>query len=462
MRIMRKINLIGILLFSSVALFAQSISEKEMQDIRSSFKAEGQTKAIQNILTTNKDITGSALNHDLDGQIDHFFKYRVKVNGITNQYSSGRCWMFTSMNQLRPGVMEKYNLGDFDFSHNYLYFWDIFEKSNLFLENIIASKKESFDDRAIVEYFKSPVGDGGVWNLYYNIGEKYGTVPQDVMPETVHSNNTRQLTTLVNERLRAGGYLLKQLSLSGKKDADLRDEKYTVLKDVYRILALCLGEPPTTFTWRYKDRNGNIRELKDYTPKQFYKEITPADFSPENYIMIMNDPTREYYKLYEIQNYKNTIEGINWVYLNLPNEDIKKAALASIKNNEAMYISCDVGKYMNREAGILDPDMYNYEDLLGVKVDMDKKARILTRQSGSSHAMLLIGCDTDGADRPIKWEVENSWGASAGNKGYLTMTDNWFNEYMFRFVIRRNYLDSKAIDALNQKPIQLPVWDYMN
>ena len=233
------------------------------------------------------------------------------------------------------------------------------------------------------------------------------------------------------------------------------------LKEVYRSLALCLGEPPHQFTWRYKDKDGNIKELANYTPKQFYKEITPADYSPSNYIMIMNDPTREYYKTYEIQNYRNTIEGINWIYLNLPNEDIKEAALASIKNNEPMYASCDVGKQFNREEGILDPEMYDYESLLGVKLDMDKKARILTRQSGSSHAMTLVACDTDENDKPVKWEFENSWGAASGHNGYLTFTDKWFDEYMFRIVIRKNYLNAKAIEALKGKPVQLPVYDYM-
>ncbi|KAA6336462.1 Aminopeptidase C, partial [termite gut metagenome] len=223
----------------------------------------------------------------------------------------------------------------------------------------------------------------------------------------------------------------------------------------------CLGEPPVTFTWRYKDKEGNIKQLKDYTPQQFYKEITPADYSPANYIMIMNDPTRDYYKLYEIQNSRNTYEGVNWTYINLPNEDIKKAALSSIKNNEAIYTSCDVGKQSNRESGILALAMYDYQSLFGVPLDMDKKARILTHQSASAHAMLLIGCDTDENDAPVKWEFENSWGAQAGNKGYLTFTDGWFNEYMFRMVIHRNYLDEKAINSLHQKAIQLPAWDYM-
>lgn len=450
----------GLLLAGSSAI-AQTITDTELRDIRGSFKKDASTIAIQNILTSNKDIKSNALNHDLESKIDHLFKYRVEVKGITNQQSSGRCWMFTSMNVLRPSIMSKYNIEQFDFSHNYLYFWDIFEKSNLFLENIISTSKKSMDDREVVEYFKSPVGDGGVWNLFYNAAEKYGVVPDVIMPETAHSNNTSQMISLVNEKLRTGGYALRQSAENGKKEKDLRLEKQSVLKDVYRILALCLGEPPTQFTWRFKDKSGKIIE-KEYTPLQFYKEIVPADYTPENFVMIMNDPTREYYKVYEIQNYKNIIEGINWIYLNLPNEDIKKAALTSIKNNEAMYASCDVGKQHNRTTGVMDPEMYDYESLLGVRFDMDKKARILTRQSGSSHAMTLIGCDTDNNDTPVKWEFENSWGTTAGNKGYLTFTDKWFTEYMFRIVIHKKYLDDKAIESLKQKPIQLPMWDYMN
>ena len=448
-----------ILAFSGV--FAQAVSEKDLQEIQGSFKKDASTKAIQNILTNDKSIRDNALNRDLQGKIDHFFKYRVNVKGITNQQSSGRCWMFTSMNVLRPLVMEKYNLNQFDFSHNYLYFWDIFEKSNLFLENIIATAARPMDDREVTEYFKSPVGDGGVWNLYYNAAQKYGVVPQEVMPETAHSNNTSQMTGVINEKLRLGGYTLRELAAQGKKAKELRAEKNNVLKDVYRILALCLGEPPHQFTWRYKTKKGEIKELANYTPQQFYKEITPADYSPDNYIMVMNDPTREYYKVYEIQNYKNTIEGINWIYLNLPNEDLKAAALASIKNNEPLYASCDVGKQFNRETGILDPEMFDYESLLGVKLDMDKKARILTRQSGSAHAMTIVGCDTDENDKPVKWEFENSWGDKSGHNGYLTFTDKWFDEYMFRAVLHKKYLNEKALQALKSKPVQLPVWDYM-
>lgn len=457
---MKKSLLIITALFSFGIVSAQQINESELEQVRQGFMGTTSDIALQNILTNDANIKNNAVNHSNIGKIDHYFKYRVGVKGITDQESSGRCWMFTSMNVLRPSVMEQFNLTNFDFSHNYCYFWDIFEKSNLFLENIIATADRAMDDRDVTFYFQSPVGDGGVWNLFYNIAEKYGVVPKSVMPETAHSNNTSQMVRIINERLRAGGYNLRESIAAGKKEKAIQNDKIVILKDIYRILALCLGEPPTEFAWRYKDKDGNIKTLKT-TPLEFYKSIVEEDYNPSHYIMVMNDPTREYYKIYEIQNYRNTIEGINWVYLNLPNEEIKASALASIKNDEAMYVSCDVGKQSDYKSGILDVNNYDYESLLGVSLQMDKKARILTRQSGSSHAMTLIGCDTDENDVPTKWEFENSWGAGSGNGGYLTFTDEWFDEYLFRIVLHRNYLSEKAIQALDSEPIMLPAWDYM-
>lgn len=482
-----KIKLLVVLLILSVGtttLNAQVVGEAELAQIKSSFVKDANKQALQNILTTEKNISNLSKNWDANGKVDHFFKYRVDVKGITDQHSSGRCWMFTSTNALRPLVMEKYSLNNFNFSHNYLYFWDIFEKANLFLENIIETADKEIDSREVVTYFKSPVADGGVWNLFYNIGQKYGVVPQSVMPESEHSNNTREMRAIINERLRAGGYAIRSiansngetinittknetLKLKGKKRGvdsktleAMRAHKTEVLKDIYRVLALCLGEPPTEFTWRYKTKEGEIKSINS-TPLKFYENILPENYNPETLIMTMNDPTRPYYKVYEIDNYRNTVEGVNWIYLNLPNHELKTSALASIKNNEPMYASCDVRKQYNSQNGTLDMNNFDVESLFGIKINMDKKARILTRQSGSAHAMLITACDTDENDVPVKWEFENSWGAASGNKGYLTFTDEWFSEYMFRLVINKKYLSNKAIEALDQKPILLPVWDYM-
>ena len=454
------------------SLMAQEIGENELAELRASFNNDSYAKSIHNIIVTNKGIKALAYDPSVAQGADDFFKYSVDVNGITDQKSSGRCWMFTSMNHLRPAAMKKYNLKNFDFSHNYSYFWDILEKANLFLENVISTSNLPFGDRTVDNLFRSPVGDGGVWNLFYNIGEKYGVVPAEVMPETEQSNSTGQFLGIVNERLRKGGYEIRQIfekaktvmmsGIDGDPYHNAEKKKMATLKDVYRILAICLGEPPTEFTWKYRDNDGKVQTVK-MTPKEFYKSIVPADYNSKDFVMIMNDPTREYYKLYEIDNYRNTIEGINWIYLNLPNDVIKKAALASIKDGEPMYASCDVGKQSNTTGGVgyMDPGMYNYGQLFGINLDMDKKARILTRQSGSSHAMLIVACDTDDNDVPTKWKFENSWGPNAGKGGYLIFTDKWFDEYMFRMVINRKYLGKKALKALGQKPVMLPAWDYM-
>ena len=271
---------------------AQEITTQDLSQIQASFQPDASTKALQNILMGNANLRTLALNHDLDGKIDHYFKYRVDVKGITDQQQSGRCWMFTSMNVLRPSVMKQFNVNSFDFSHNYNYFWDIFEKSNLFLENVIATADRSMTDRDVEFYFKAPVNDGGVWNLFYNVAEKYGVVPQEVMPETAHSNNTGQMTGVINERLRVGGYALREMIASGAKPKAVKAAKLEILEDVYRVLALCLGEPPTTFTWRYKTADGEVKSLTS-TPKDFYKSLVPEDYHPDAYIMIMNDPTRE-------------------------------------------------------------------------------------------------------------------------------------------------------------------------
>ena len=445
---------------TSMAQTKGEIDSKTLSEIRNSFKADASTQAIQNAITNSKSIREMALNRNKVGATDHFFKYRVSVKGITNQQKSGRCWMFTSMNTIRPNVIKDLNLKSFDFSHNFNYFWDIFEKSNLFLENIIATADQNIDDREVVSYLSSPISDGGVWNSFFNVAKKYGVVPAEIMPETTISNNTGQLNRILNEKLRGEAYKIRQLAAKKGNAKKVVTTKVKIMKDVYRILSLTLGEPPVDFTWRYKDADGKISEAKKYTPLEFMTLVAP-EFTKNEMVMIMNDPTREYYNVYEIKNYRNVTEGINWIYLNLPNDEIKAFAMASIKNNQAMYASCDVGKQHNRKAGVMDMNTYDYASLFGVEFDMDKKARILTRQSGSSHAMTLIGVDVDKNEKPVKWEFENSWGTTSGHNGYITFTDEWFSEYMFRIVINKKYLNKKAIKALDSKPIQLPVWDYM-
>ncbi len=459
MKISYKLLLLAVITLSVNTMKAQNgvLSENDLNQIKKSYNInDAYTKAVTNAVANN-DIKKLALDNANASKLDGEFKYKVDVNGISNQKSSGRCWMFTGLNVLRPIAAEKLNIDKFFFSTNYLYFWDILEKSNLFMEAVIASADKTMDSREVSHYFKNPVNDGGVWNSLANVVTKYGAVPASVMPETNSSESTSMMIRIINRKLREDGLSLRDAKNNSK---DTKPLKIKMLGDIYKILAINLGEPPSEFQWRVKDKDGNLTEYKTYTPKSFFAEVVPG-FDQNNYVLFMNDPTREYYKLYEIELDRNIQEGQNWKYINLPSEEIKKYAVKSIKNNDAMYASCDVGKFLNKENGTLDPNNFDYESLFNVKFNMDKKARIQTFESGSSHGMSLVAVDVDKNETPTKWMFENSWGASYGYNGYLIFSDDWFNEYMFRVVIKKEYIDKKTLKILDQKPTMLPAWDPM-
>lgn len=459
-RMKRSIFLFIFSLVTSTLLYNQSLDYNTIDKIRSEYKKQSENDiAVRNALSNN-DIKSVSLNRDFCGKTDHNFKYRVKVSGITDQKSSGRCWMFTGLNSIRPMIIESANLSSFEFSTNYLFFWDMLEKSNLFLEATIENANKDITDKTVEWLFKNPIGDGGVWNSFANIITKYGVVPKTVMPETYHSENTSWLNRILSRKLREYGLRLRELKNTKATDIQIRQEKFNMVSEIYRLLVLFLGEPPTEFSYRFVDKDKNIGEYVSYTPLDFLKLMLP-EYDKNNYVMLMNDPSREYYKVYEIEYDRNVLEGENWRFLNLPADEIKTFALESIKNNEAMYASCDVGKQLNKDDGSLDLNNYDFESLLSTKFGMNKAERIKTFDSGSTHAMLLIACDTDDSDKPVKWQFENSWGASYGHNGYLTFTDEWFDNYMFRLVINKKFIDQKTLKLLEQKAIMLPPWDPM-
>lgn len=307
--------------------------------------------------------------------------------------------------------------------------------------------------------FQHPLSDGGQYTGLSDNLLKYGVVPKSAMVETYSSSSTSKMSRMIQRKLREDGLKLRKMA-SEKASADAIDkEKEAMLGDVYRMLALNLGVPPTEFSWTRKDKDGNVVSKKTYTPQEFYKEFAGNDLK-NDYIMLMNDPTREYYKLYEIDLDRHTYDGENWTYVNLPIDDIKKMAIESIKGDEMMYFSCDVGKFHDRSRGLLDPGNFDYESLLGVEFGMDKADRIRTFDSASSHAMTLVAVDLDNDGKPTKWMVENSWGQGP-NAGHLIMTDKWFDEYMFRLVVNKKYAPKKVLDILRQKPTLLPAWDPM-
>jgi bleomycin hydrolase len=451
----KTISIVIILILNMSMIFSQSLGDKELSELKASFKGSSSDKAIQNALSNNK-IKALAYNRQKGDKGDNYYSIEIETGSITNQEKSGRCWMFTSLNILRPIVMKRLNISDFEFSENYLYFWDILEKSNIFLERVIGTYKKGIYDREVSELFSSPVGDGGAWNSFVNLVKKYGLVPKEVMPETEQSENTSEMLGLINERLRKDGLVLREMMQKGKK-GEVENEKLGMLKEIYRILALSLGEPPKEFKWRYKDKSGKLSEYKDYSPRSFWEEAVGVNL--DDYVMFVDDPTRPYYKLYEKERDKNVYEGMNWTYINIPAKDLEKYAIKSLKGGDMMYFSCDVGKYLSKESGSLDINNYDYKDLYGINFDMNKSERMETHQSGSTHGMALCGVDIDKSGRVRKWKLENSWGAKYGRDGYLSMTEEWYRAYMFRLVINKKYLDAKVLSILKEEAKEVPYYN---
>ncbi|MDE5688310.1 MAG: C1 family peptidase [Paramuribaculum sp.] len=434
------------------------ITPEMMKSIKSAYKGTPADKAIFNAISNN-DINKLAVNTASKNNFDTHFSHRVPSKGITNQRSSGRCWLFTGLNVLRAQAMAEHKLPKIEFSQNYNFFWDQLEKANLFLQGIIDTSDKPMDDKTVDWLFRNPLSDGGQFTGISDNLMKYGVVPAEVMLETNSSNSTGRMSNLIGLKLKEYGLELRDMAAAKAKPADLKKRKTEMLGEVYRMLALNLGEPPTEFVWTRKDASGKPVDTRTYTPQSFYKEYIGNNLK-DNYVMLMNDPSREFYKLYEIEYDRHAYDGKNWTYVNLPIEEIKGMAIASIKDSTAMYFSCDVGKFYDRERGVLDVDYLDYGSLFGTTFGMDKKQRILTHSSGSSHAMTLVAVDLDENGVPRKWMVENSWGPGA-NDGHLIMTDKWFDEYMFRLVVDKKYLTPKAAEVLKQKPQTLPAWDPM-
>ena len=432
------------------------ISEDMLNELRAGYTATEAQTAARNALAVNP-ISELSVNADNLAMIDTHFSHRVKTKGITDQQQSGRCWLFTGLNVLRAKMIDEQGLPSMEFSQNYLFFYDQLEKCNLFLQGVIDTRHLPMDDRQVEWLFKNPLNDGGQFTGVSNLVMKYGVVPAEVMPENYQSNNTAAMSSLLKLKLREFG-----LQLRNQKDRRAPVAlKAEMLTEIYSMLARCLGVPPTEFEWSRQDANGNIVETKRYTPKSFYEEYFGGMDLEKDFVMIMNDPSREYHKVYEIEYDRHVYDGDNWLYLNLPIDEVKELAIASIKDNTAMYFSCDVGKFLDRKAGVLDMERFDYESLMGVEFGMNKEERVRTFASGSSHAMTLIAVDLDDEGNAKKWMVENSWGASKGYQGNLIMTDEWFEEYMFRVVVDRKYIPAETLKLLEQEPIMLPSWDPM-
>ena len=430
------------------------ISTKMLGEIQKQNKMTPAENAIANAIAANS-IDNLAQNRNNAAELDTYFSVETPKQTITDQKSSGRCWMFSGMNVLRANFAKRTDSLRVEFSQAYLFFYDQLEKANLFLQGVIDTGKKPIDDQGVQFFFKNPINDGGTFCGVADLTEKYGLVPKQVMPESYSSDNTSRMARLISSRLREDGLKLRKMVAEGKKAADIEKAKTEMLATVYRMLALTIGEPPTQFTYAHRNKDGKAGgDPKTYTPQEFFKEVV-GDKLNGTFIMVMNDPRRPYYKTYEVELDRHTYDGHNWKYLNLPMDDIEQMAIASLKDGRKLYSSYDVGKMLDRKRGYGDTENFDYGSLMGTTFGMNKAERISTFDSGSTHAMTLTAVDLDANGKAKKWKVENSWGASWGQQGCMIMSDRWFREYMFRLVVDKKYVSEELLKLNEQKPIMV-------
>lgn len=461
-RITLSIPLFTFFTLSTLWTSAQTITSELLKTLETQQTTPAQ-RAIGNAIQQEGGLSKMAKVAGNPAAQDTWFSNETKNQGITDQQSSGRCWLFTGLNMLRHHAAKRMKQPGLTFSQCYVFFYDQLEKSNLFLQAIIDTRRQDIDSQQVQWLMKNPLSDGGTFTGVADLVSKYGVVPSDVQPETYISNNTGEFNKHLSRKLREIAINIREMAGHGVTELQLIAYKNDQLKTVYQMLTLAYGQPVKTFTWAPRDEDGRCKsEPRQYTPLQFYQEwCSEAGNLQQDYIMLMNDPSRPYNKVYEIDMDRHTYDGHNWLYLNLDIKDLSQCAIASIKDSTQMYFSCDVGKYLNKDNGLLDENNYDYQDLLGTTFTMNKRQRIQTFDSGSSHAMTLMGVDLDKEGQPTKWKVENSWGPSYGHSGYLIMTDKWFQDYMFRVVVNRKYIPENILTLMNQKPIRLPAWDPM-
>ena len=455
----KNVILLGALLMTVSSVMAQSknggISQQMMQQIEKAQKSSSADKALFNAIANN-NIDDLVKNHANSAPVDTHFSIETPTQSIHDQKSSGRCWMFSGFNVLRSNFAKNDKDGRVvEFSQDYLFFYDQLEKANLMLQGVIDLGKKSIEDPQVQFFFKNPLNDGGTFCGVADLASKYGLVPMSAQPETFSSNNTTKMSRLVSSKLREYGLELRKMVADGKKPAAIQARKSEMLAQVYHMLCLTLGEPVKEFTYAFRDKNGKqVGEAKKYTPKSFYDETVGKDLNG-TFLMVMNDPRRPYHKTYEVEYDRHTYDGHNWKYLNLPMEEIANLAIASLKDGHKMYSSYDVGKQLDRKRGYLALDNFDYGSLFGTTFPMNKAERISTFDSGSTHAMTLTAVDLDANGKPVKWKVENSWGASNGFSGCFIMTNEWFNEYMFRLVVDKKYASEQLLKEFEQKPTML-------
>ena len=437
----------------------ESLTREDISSFVDDFNSETRNRLMQNTVT-QRDVNEVALDHSTVTGATHTFSTVLDDWTPTQQGASGRCWLFSGLNLFRVDSMKKLNMRQFEFSQNYMMFWDKVERANFVLESVIETADRPVDDRIVQHLMLAPVEDAGQWDMFVNLVDRYGVVPKEAMPETESSGNTRQMNGMLYYQVRQGAARIRKLYQEEAGLSAMRQEKLDTLTSVYRILCIHLGDPPETVDWQWRDRDGTFHRDGEITPQEFADRYVTMDYA--DLVCLVNDPrpNHPYFQTYTIDYLGNVVGARSVRYLNVPIDVMKDIAKRQIEDGRPVWMGCDTGKQNHRKLGIWDAELFDYASVYGAGFDMDKAARLEYGQTQMTHAMLFTGVDVaDGA--PRRWRVENSYGDAVGDKGFFLMNDSWFDEHMFEIAAPREYLSPELMAALDTEPVVLPPWDPM-
>lgn len=380
---------------------------------------------------------------------------------VSNQKASGRCWLFAALNTFKHKIISEFKLDDFELSQAHTFFWDKYEKSNWFLENIIATANEELGSRKVKFLLDVPQQDGGQWDMVVALFEKYGVVPKSVYPESEASSNSRELNQYLNKILRQDAQILRELVASGADEQTVQGKKEELLQEVFNFLAMTLGLPPRSFDFAYRDKEDNYHAERNITPQDFYQKYVGLKL--DDYVSVINAPTEDkpYGKSYTVELLGNVVGSRDVRYLNVDSKRLKELAIAQMKSGETVWFGSDVGQSSDRKSGLMATNTYDFESSMGIKLTQDKAGRLDYSESLMTHAMVLTGVDLDENGQSLKWKVENSWGDKVGSKGYFVASDAWMDEYTYQIVVRKDLLTAEELAAYNAEPKVLAPWDPM-
>ena len=439
---------------------SKAISQEQLQNFQADLdKHEGHE--VNECAVTKNGILSVSADYRSEVAMDRVFSIDIDTGKVADQKRSGRCWMFAALNTMRHSMREKLHMkDDFELSQNYTFFWDKLEKSNYFLENVLQTAELPTSDRKVAWLMQTPQQDGGQWDMLVALIQKYGVVPQTVMPESFNSSNSTEINKQLNLKLRKDAVELRELVAANKSDADIQKAKEKMLNEIYRMLAYTFGEPPANFDFEYRDTDNNYHRIENITPQEFFKKY--VGWNLDDYVSIINAPTADkpFNHMYTVEMLGNVLGGRQVRHLNLDMQTFRKVAIEQLKHGESVWFGSDVGQESDRKKGIMDTNLYHQDELFDVDFSMSKAERLDYGESMMTHAMVLTGVDLVD-DQPTKWKVENSWGDKVGEKGFFVMSDDWMEEFCYQIVVNKKYLPKDLQEILKEEPTVLAPWDPM-